>query len=380
MILKFNIILKIIIFVAIFLLIDLFFTKIFFSKILIGNLENVYSQDLKNRIPNKYYKYTFRKNVEFLSKYKDTIYKIHTNDLGFRDSSTGNLDRSQEYNILIGDSFVEGVGLNYFETIGYKLNEINGENFFLNGGVSSYSPYIYNKKIITILSNNKNLKVRRVLLFFDKSDPIDDFKNNFHELPVEFSLVNETPKYRKHLSEKFISLLFLKKLSNFLEEQLRSLKYRYQLTNITDKNFFSFTQNQVNAFKSIGNRKSITNWYTNKNKWEDETKKNLLFSIKQIDELNSYLKFLNIDLVVVLYPWAYELYDNNTAQIYEKFITRKFVEKNIKIINCYKSFRKKNILDQLEFIGQSFQFADIHYNNLGNQTISECIMKHLSQS
>ena len=121
-------------------------------------------------------------------------------------------------------------------------------------------------------------------------------------------------------------------------------------------------------------------WYTNKNKWEDETKKNLLFSIKQIEDLNSYLKFLNIDLVVVLYPWAYELYDNNTAQIYEKFITRKFVEKNIKIINCYKSFRKKNILDQLEFIGQSFQFADIHYNNLGNQTISECIMKHLSQS
>ncbi len=376
---KFNIIYKIIFFIVIFLLIDFIFTKFFFSKILIGHLENAYSEDLQNRIPNKNYKYTFKKNVEFLSKYKDNIYQIHTNDLGFRDSSSNNLDRSQEYIILIGDSFVEGVGLKYVETIGYKLNEINNDFIFLNGGVSSYSPYIYNKKLKTILSNNKNLKVRKVLLFLDKSDPIDDFDNNFHELPFEFSLVNETPKYKKHLSKNFVSLLFLKRLNNFIEENLRSLKYRYKLTKITGENFFSFTQNQVNAFKSIGNRKSITNWYTDKNKWENNTKKNLVFSINQIDDLNSYLKSMNIDLVVVLYPWAYELYDNNLAEIYETFITKKFKERNIKILNCYKSFRKKNILNQLEFIGQSFQFADIHYNNLGNQTLSNCIAKYLNQ-
>tara|TARA_B100001173_G_scaffold293912_1_gene287375 strand:- start:342 stop:1484 length:1143 start_codon:yes stop_codon:yes gene_type:complete len=378
MIAKSNLIFKIIIFFIVFLTIDFIFTKLIFSKLLIKNLENIYSQDLDNRIPNKDYKYTFNNNVEFLSKYKDSIYKIHTNDLGFRDFSSSDLDRSQEYIILIGDSFVEGVGLNYNETIGHKLNKANENYFFLNAGVSSYSPYIYNKKVKTILKNNENLKVKKVLLFLDKSDPIDDFNNNYHKLTGKFSTINKTPEYKKNLSERFIVFFILKKLNNFVEENLRSLKYRYQLSNITNKNFFSFTQNQVNAFKSIGNRKSISSWYTNKKKWNDETKNKFMFSIKQIEDLHTYLETLNIELVVVLYPWAYELFDQNVAKIYEEFTTKKLLEINIKTLSCYKIFQKENILNQLEFIGQAFQLADIHYNNFGNQVLSSCIIKNLN--
>ena len=378
MIAKSNLIFKIIIFFIVFLTIDFIFTKLIFSKLLIKNLENIYSQDLDNRIPNKDYKYTFNNNVEFLSKYKDSIYKIHTNDLGFRDFSSSDLDRSQEYIILIGDSFVEGVGLNYNETIGHKLNKAKENYFFLNAGVSSYSPYIYNKKVKTILKNNENLKVKKVLLFLDKSDPIDDFNNNYHKLTGKFSTINKTPEYKKNLSERFIIFFILKKLNNFVEENLRSLKYRYQLSNITNKNFFSFTQNQVNAFKSIGNRKSISSWYTNKKKWNDETKNKFMFSIKQIEDLHTYLKTLNIELVVVLYPWAYELFDQNVAKIYEEFTTKKLLEINIKTFSCYKIFQKENILNQLEFIGQAFQLADIHYNNFGNQVLSSCIIKNLN--
>ncbi len=379
MTIKLNLIYKIIIFLFIFLTIDFVCTKLIFSKILVKNLENIYLQDLDNRISNKDYKYTFKNNVEFLSKYKDTIYTINTNDLGFRDFSSSDLDRTQEYIILIGDSFVEGVGLNYNETIGYKLNEIMGFTF-LNAGVSSYSPYIYNKKVKTILRNNQNLKVKKVLLFLDKSDPIDDFNNKYHELPQKFSLKNESPKYKKNLSESFISYLLLKKFNNFFEENLRSLKYRYQLSNITDEDFFSFTQNQVNAFKSIGNRKSISSWYTDEKKWTDMTKKKLMFSIKQIEDLDKFLKILNIELVVVLFPWAYELFDQSAASVYQEFTSKKLFELNIKTFSCYKSFQKENILDQLELIGQSFQFADIHYNNFGNQVFSSCINKNLNSN
>ena len=212
----------------------------------------------------------------------------------------------------------------------------------------------------------------------DKSDPIDDFNNNYHKLTGKFSTINKTPEYKKNLSERFIIFFILKKLNNFVEENLRSLKYRYQLSNITNKNFFSFTQNQVNAFKSIGNRKSISSWYTNKKKWNDETKNKFMFSIKQIEDLHTYLKTLNIELVVVLYPWAYELFDQNVAKIYEEFTTKKLLEINIKTFSCYKIFQKENILNQLEFIGQAFQLADIHYNNFGNQVLSSCIIKNLN--
>ena len=53
------------------------------------------------------------KNIQFTSQYDANIYKIFTNDLGFRDDSTQPLDRDKEYSILIGDSFIEGVGLDY---------------------------------------------------------------------------------------------------------------------------------------------------------------------------------------------------------------------------------------------------------------------------
>ena len=211
----------------------------------------------------------------------------------------------------------------------------------------------------------------------DKSDPIDDFYNNYYDLPNTFSLVNDKPKYRKDFSESFTSLLFLKKTNNFLEESLRSLKYRFQLAKISKKNFFSFSENQVNAFKSIGNRQFISEWYTNTNKWNEETKKKLIFSINQIEDLQQFLEPLNIDLVIVLFPWAYELYNKNLGENYYKFMTNKFAKINIKTINCYNNFQKNNILDQLEFIGQKFQFADIHYNNGGNEIFSNCIMKYL---
>ena len=107
MIAKSNLIFKIIIFFIVFLTIDFIFTKLIFSKLLIKNLENIYSQDLDNRIPNKDYKYTFNNNVEFLSKYKDSIYKIHTNDLGFRDFSS-----SDFLTIILGTSAVFFASIN----------------------------------------------------------------------------------------------------------------------------------------------------------------------------------------------------------------------------------------------------------------------------
>ena len=110
------------------------------------------------------------------------------------------------------------------------------------------------------------------------------------------------------------------------------------------------------------------------------TKKKLMFSIKQIEDLDKYLKILNIELVVVLFPWAYELFDQSAASIYEEFTSKKLLELNIKTFSCYKSFQKENVLDQLELIGKSFQFADIHYNNFGNQIFSSCINKNLNSN
>ena len=56
---------------------------------------------------------------------------------------------------------------------------------FLNAGVSSYSTYIYQKKIINILNENPWMKTDMVILLLDKSDVLDDlsYLRDFVKLP-----------------------------------------------------------------------------------------------------------------------------------------------------------------------------------------------------
>ena len=69
---------------------------------------------------------------------------------------------------------VEGVQVAFDDTIVGQLNQKTEKRFpsyeFLNGGVSSYSTYIYLKKIKKIINETKDLNFKSVLVFFDKSD------------------------------------------------------------------------------------------------------------------------------------------------------------------------------------------------------------------
>ena len=163
-------------FVISLLLIDLLFSQIFLLEILEKDLIRANKESFENRVSDENYKYTFKKEVQFTSQYDGNIYNIFTNDLGFRDDRIKKLDRKKLFSILIGDSFVEGVGLEYTDTIVGMLNkELKNDDFeYLNAGVASYSSYIYFKKIEDIIKKNDDLKIKEVIVFLDKSDVSDD--------------------------------------------------------------------------------------------------------------------------------------------------------------------------------------------------------------
>ena len=167
------------IFVFIFFVIDLSLTQLYLFNFYYKKLEKQYISDLENRVPNKDYKYTFKKKSSFKSSYIGREYIVKTNNLGFRDYEIRDLDKNNYYTIVIGDSFVEGVALEYEDTLVAQLNEkIKSNNInnyeFLNAGVSSYSPYIYQRKVISIIKENPWLKIDRVILLLDKSDIEDE--------------------------------------------------------------------------------------------------------------------------------------------------------------------------------------------------------------
>jgi hypothetical protein len=106
-----------------------------------------------------------------------TKYPLRTNSLGFKDREAREVPlHSEAHRILfMGDSFTEGVGLEYGKTfvgiIGDALAEEGVD--VLNAAVSSYSPAIYWSKI-RYLIETVGLEFDEVVVFIDISDAQND--------------------------------------------------------------------------------------------------------------------------------------------------------------------------------------------------------------
>jgi len=376
------------------IIIDFAFSQLFMLDFLNRKKEQAYKNIAENRISNKDYRYGFKKNVTFNTIYKDIIYEISTNNLGFRDSENRNLTKHKKYSIIIGDSFVEGVGLNYSDTItgllNNKLNEEQYSNFeFLNAGVASYSTYIYLKKIESVLNANKWLDVKSVVLLHDKSDLRDDFIYLKWNKPSEFE--NEDYKYKSRRMTLFyddlknynfwrfyrtqtIIGLFLDTVGNNLEDFFRNQRDRYKLAKKYNQNFFDVEKYQIRAIRSVNNMSNIKKFYNNNKTWNTEGVKSLNFTIENLLRLKNFLSIKNIKLYVLLYPYSYEILEDKPRILYLNSLIPKLEESNINYLNVYPKFF---IGDLYKNIDNFYIYNDIHYNKHGNKLLADIIFDEI---
>ena len=377
-------------FITVFIIIDLLLSQLFLLKFLENDLIKANKDSFENRVFNKNYNYTFKKQAQFTSRYDDNIYQIFTNDLGFRDDSTQPLDRDKEYSILIGDSFIEGVGLDYKDTIVGILNKklANNKFKFLNAGVASYSSYIYLRKIEDIIKNNSDLKVKKVIVFLDKSDVSDDekylnkpafFKNTkgkfINQRKEDFLVDLKGLSFWRFYTKQTISGKIIKLGTDQIENFLSNIKKRSFISKKLNKSFFEVTELEIKAIKSINNKPHIRNWYLGST-WEERTKKNIKFSVENLNKLKDFLKKKNIDFLVVLYPWPFEIDNEEIRKKYLEFIIPLLNENKINNLSVYEGFLKGNIY---ESIGKNYLYNDIHFNKNGNQVIVNELLRKINQ-
>ena len=377
-------------FITVFIIIDLILSQLFLLKFLENDLIKANKDSFENRIFNKNYNYTFKKQAQFTSQYDENIYEIFTNDLGFRDDSTQPLDRNKEYSILIGDSFIEGVGLDYKDTIVGILNKnlANNKFKFLNAGVASYSSYIYLRKIENIIKSNSDLKIKKVIVFLDKSDVSDDerylnkpafFKNTkgkfINQRKEDFLGDLKELSLWRFYTKQTISGKIIKLGTDQIENFLSNIKKRSFISKKLNKSFFEVTELEIKAIKSINNKPHIRNWYLGAT-WEERTKSNIKFSVENLNELNNFLKKKNIELLVVLYPWSFEIDNEEIRKKYLEFIIPLLNENKINSLSVYEGFLKGNIY---ESIGKNYLYNDIHFNKNGNRIIVNELLKKIKQ-
>ena len=380
------------IFVFIFFVIDLSLTQLYLFNFYYKKLEKQYISDLENRVPNKDYKYTFKKKSSFKSNYIGHEYIVKTNNLGFRDYEVRDLNKNSYYTIVIGDSFVEGVTLEYKDTLVAQLNKkIQNNNInnyeFLNAGVASYSPYIYQRKVISIIKENPWLKTDRVILLLDKSDVPDEL-NYFDPIqrPEYFPVEKEDYNFKynedffkdlkrgdlwRFLSKQTTSGSFLKIVGDVIDLERRNLRDRYKLSRKLGKSFFKISSKQVKAFRSINTRKHIANYFQG-NLWETKGKKSIDFSIENINKLKNYLNKKKIELLVVLFPWPFEIVNKIPRENYKNYIIQKLMRNEINYVSAYKYFLKGDIYSN---ISEYYIYNDPHFNRQGNKILSDIIWK-----
>ena len=382
---------KILVFTLIFFTADLALTQWFLKNFYYKNLERQRSSDIKNRVYNKNYMYTFAKKKSFKSVYKDYEYIIHTNNLGFRDKKVRDIKRDNTYIIVIGDSFVESVGLDYEETLVGHLNKKNKQeeleiDEFLNAGVTSYSSYIYLKKIKNIFEENPWLKVKKVILLMDKSDIVD--APNFFNRPEFFPIIKDEHSVKQ--KDLFIYDLkkgnfwrfyykqtttgaVLKKIGDLIEDEARYLRDKYKLSKKLKRNFFKIPSNQINALRSVRTRSDISSQFEG-NTLKESSKKSIDFAFENFALIKKYLNNRNIDLLLVIFPWPYEIIEKNKRENYMNYILPKFKQNDIDYLSAYKPFLKGDLYLN---IFENYIYNDIHFNSKGNELLSKIILNKI---
>ncbi|NKA01025.1 MAG: hypothetical protein EBV81_03290 [Proteobacteria bacterium] len=357
-----------------FLIIDYYFGKIFIDKYLQSIKDDpVYHK--KQRVRHDFFHHTLAPNIDYKKTgWGPKIYRLCTDEWGLKYKC--NTKSKNTYKLaIIGDSFVEGIGIPYEETFAGIIN-LKTIPEIANLGVSSYSPKIYYSKLKYFIE--KGFKFNHVIIFVDVSDLIDDM--NSYVLLRDGKVRDK--KWNKQI-EWYINAKF-PVLDQLIFKFTKNNRYRATDTILTPLKIFTSNENlKIEDIKKIYDKKMNLRamWtYTNETKikgYDYGIDQGIEEQIRTMDMIYDYLTDRKIKLSVAVYPWPQTiLYDvpyNKHVKIWEEFCKRRCVN----FINHYPLFMNINDSDEkkIEIIKKYYQVGDIHFNSEGNKLIAEDFLK-----
>jgi len=357
-----------------FLIIDYYFGKIFVDKYL-QSIKNDPIYHKKQRVRHDFFHHTLAPNIDYKKTgWGPKIYRLCTDEWGLKYKC--NTKSKNTYKLaIIGDSFVEGIGIPYEETFAGIIN-LKTIPEIANLGVSSYSPKIYYSKLKYFIE--KGFKFNHVIIFVDVSDLIDDM--NSYVLLRDGKVRDK--KWNKKI-EWYINAKF-PVLDQLIFKFTKNNRYRATDTILTPLKIFISNENlKIEDIKKIYDKKMNLRamWtYTNETKikgFDYGIDQGIEEQIRTMDMIYDYLADKKIKLSIAVYPWPQTiLYDvpyNKHVKIWEEFCKRRCVN----FINHYPLFMNINDSDEkkIEIIKKYYQVGDIHFNAEGNKLIAEDFLK-----
>ena len=339
----------------------------FFGKAILIKLDPYLSQtnfyDRLIRIDHKFYHHTLNKNVNYKKASGFNGYlTLCTDNHGFKYKC--NSMRDKEFDIaFLGDSFVEGLALNYEDTF-VGIFENKKKISVANLGVTSYAPSIYLSKIKFLLDNN--YKFKHLILFIDISDLYDD--NTFYKINQDLTVTEKNAEGKNLKRRKFLRnnfpltnfYMFVIKMNNRLNEEVPPIKSKNPKFN---------SKASIKAKWSYQTSDIVAGY-------DEPISKTQIEMIQTMTKLFELLKKNKIKLSLAVYPWPQQLqYDNRNSKHVKMW--KNFCEgKCHKFINFFPYFfKEKEKKSFLEVYKKYYFWNDVHFNAEGNKVIAQKLLK-----
>jgi len=361
------ILINISIFLVLYVISDLIFSKFIFKQ-------SVDHKCYEHLSDGKFYqmKKNCFSNMRLISSIDS--FRVFTDNDGRRFS--GKNEKLKDKSIVfLGDSQTFGVGSNWEDTFVGILEKKYKDHNFYNLAVPSYSPTVYHYKLKKFIKKN-NTQIKKIFVLIDLTDVADE-ATRWEKLGEEVNLMNEKIFYKKNTGfSKF-------KKDNFKGLYLITSKLRSILRKIDDKEI-------SNTYKPIDGNPTGGYIYTNHKKlmgcdndnkrtkyWKcGDIKKGLDKIENNIIEIGNMASKINSEFYIIIMPWPDTLNFGQTEFNWEKFNFDLCVKSRCdKLINLFPMFKeikteKDNWLEIL------YLNNDIHLTKQGNSFVAEEISKN----
>ena len=365
------------------------------------------------RITTKHevYHHTFKKNSVTEASFRDRKYYVYTNSLGFKDKSSRTIPISSNKKriVFIGDSFTEGVSLNYEDTfVGMIDVELKGKGIeVLNAGRSSYGALIYWRKI-KYLIEDVGLKFGELVVFVDLADGYNDIfwyqltkdGNVTHLDSLYLGHWNERdprhtparavlPKLKYQIKGNSTLLYHFLEMINYFDAQIEEIERQERIGQGKEKEIQDKEKKRQEKEKkrSMGRwdtviTSKVASWTVDENLYKEWGQKGVEREIAYMDMLLKLLRSNNIKLTVAVFPWPtqvwYEDMDSIQVRVWEEWC----LNNDVKFVNYFPDFVRKGLSDEekIRVLEKYYLPWDVHFNKQGNRLITRKFLSEYFQN
>ncbi len=357
----------------------LFFTVVFLILVLDGLAGAIFNPpDYHSfRCSSPYYHHDFLPNQNAETVWGDRKYTVYTNSLGFRDKIVRDIPLVSKGKriLLIGDSYVEGMGMPYEDSAaGILAQSLKADGIeVLNAAAVSYSPKLYFLKT-RFLIERKHLTFDELYAFIDISDPHDEIIYKYWEPRSENAFASGlrtiSKLFRKH------SFIFNYWAARRRLTDEKAINNAFPAESSADARFW--IQDLQEYLRRADPEKDRFLWPNKQSALNEWGREGLSLCAQYMTELQKLCVRHGIRLTVVIYPSPYQLTRGNLDGVPVTF-WRAFAEsRGIGFLDLFPLFAG---IDPPETVyGKYFIQGDGHWNEAGNRLVAEAVIRRIREA